>query len=406
MTPSFFPRTFRAWMAGAMRRMRLVPGGSVTVVGEISTANLPGPITAEMALASAAVWACCRVIANSIATLPLNLFEETAEGKRKAFNHPLFKYLNRQPNPEMITSQWIQSTILHLLLWGNGYTFVDRLEDEVIGLWPVMPDDVKVEVGPDRRLVYTFNRGTPFVFPEGSIIHFRLMTLDGLMGLSVIDYHRQTLAFEQAALSYAESMYRKGGRPTGVLKFPGTLKKGDPEAIRASWRAIHGDINNPDIAVLEQGAEYQSIGVPMNQLEYVADKKLSLEAIARIFGVPPHLIGSMDKPTYASVEQQSLEFLRYTINPWVVNIEKSLESALLEPPYFVKFNVNAFERADISSRYRGYAVGRQWGWLSVNDIRRMEDLNEIGSEGDSYLEPLNMIAAANAASQAGLSPRE
>lgn len=397
------PAPFR-WFGSLMRRFNLIAGGSVRLYregakGDVREVDRIGtdqilPYNSQMALTSSAVWACVRLIANAICTLPVHIFRETEIGKVKASDHPLYRTLCRQPNPMMTTQQWLEPTMVHLLLWGNAFTFIDRIDDEIIGLWPIQPDDIEMTVGEDRRLTYIFKRTQkPFAFPDGNIIHFRLLTLDGLIGLSPVDYQRDALMFEQTASAYAQSIYRNGGKPSGVLRYPGSLKPEQAALIRESWRRLHSNPNSNEIAVLEQGAEYQAVSARLADLEYIADKKLSVDQIARIFGVPPHLIGSMDKPTYASVEQQSLEFLRYTINPWIVNLEKSIDSALLDSPYFVKFNVNAFERPDISARYRSYATARQWGWMSVNDIRTLEDMNQIGPQGDVYLEPLNMIEA-------------
>jgi len=402
---TYVPRFVR-WFDGFRRTFgRLISGGSITVVREAGTASahdvddlLGGYGTPESALRSAAVWACCRVIANSISTLPLHIFEETDTGKVKAYKHPLYKYITSQPNPMMTTQQWIGPTMIHLLLQGEGFTFIDKLDGQVIGLWPMTPADVDVTIGPDRMAAYVFKRSSePFTIPDDQIIHFRLFTLDGIRGLSVLDYHRDTFAFEQVADAYSASVYLNGGQPSGVLRYPGVLKPDQADSIRNSWNSRHGGFaGRRGVAVLEQGGEYQAIGVTMQQLEYMADKKFTIEQIARIFGVAPHLIGSMDKPTYASVEQQSLEFLRYTLQPWVISLEKSIDAKLLEYPYLTKFNINGFERSDIKTRYQSYATARQWGWLSVNDIRELEDMNRIGEGGDTYLEPLNMVPAATA----------
>jgi HK97 family phage portal protein len=143
--------------------------------------------------------------------------------------------------------------------------------------------------------------------------------------------------------------------------------------------------------------KYTPVSTPLQQLEYINAQKFSVEQVARIFGVAPHLIGANDQPTYASVEQQSLEFLRYTIQPIVIGIERAIQTALLEAPYIFRFNIAGFERSDIRTRYAAYAIGRQWGFLSVNDIRDLEDLNRIGPPGDVYLQPLNMVPATNTA---------
>jgi HK97 family phage portal protein len=363
--------------------------------------TLPGIVgqnpSVNQALQSAAVWACCRLIANSIASLPAAVFEETPIGKVKAYTNPLYRTLTKSPNTMMTASQWIQPTMMSMLLWGNAFTWVDRIEGEVVGLWPLNPARVQIVLLFDGTLGYYYSdlRGRTHVFTADNIIHFRLFTLDGYIGLPVLDYHRTTFDFEAATTAYAYSLYQNGGQPGGVLEYPHELKPEQHERIRASWQEIHaGPLNAGKVAILEDGMKYTPLSIPLTQLDYIDEKKFGVEQIARIFGVPPHLIGAMDKPTYASVEQQSIEFVRYTINPYVISIEQSINKALLEAPYSYKININGFERSDIASRYRSYATARQWGWMSANDVRELEDQNKIDG-GDSYLTPLNMVSAAD-----------
>jgi len=164
--------------------------------------------------------------------------------------------------------------------------------------------------------------------------------------------------------------------------------------IRTAWKLVHGGPQNAgNIVVLEGGTKYTGLAIAPEQLEFIAQQKFSVEQIARIYGVPPHLVGAMDKPTYASVDQQGLEFVQYGLQPIVTSIERTIQSVLLDGPFFYRLNLAAFERSDIKKRYAAYATGRQWGWLSVNDIRELEDQNRIGPKGDIYLQPLNMIPA-------------
>jgi len=383
---------------------KAMQGTPIQTVNEASRAastpinTMPGVIgispAANLALSSAAVWACCRLISNSIASLPADLFEVTDTGKVQAVDHPLYAILTRSPNPQMTMQQWVQPTLLSLLLFGNGYTWVDRVQGEVVGLWPLNPARVQIVLNLDGTFGYYYTdlRGRLQVLSETDVIHFRIFTLDGYFGLPVLIYHRMQIDFQSASNLYALTLYQNGGKPSGVLQYPGALKKEQVDRIRQSWQEIHsGPANAGRVAILEEGAQYHAISIPLDQLQYIEEQKLSVEQIARIFGVPPHLIGAMDKPTYASVEQQSIEFVRYTIGPYVNMLEQSINKALLDTPYIYRYNLNAFERGDIGSRYRSYAVGRQWGWLSVNDVRTFEDMNTIDG-GDEYLTPLNMIS--------------
>jgi len=392
----------RAWksLTQAANSIRFGLGSSSGGGGITPINTLPGVmgqnVAVNSALRSAAVWACCRLIANSIATLPTNLFKETDQGKVKATGHPLYGILTGSPNPMMTGPQWIQSLLMNLLLWGNAFTWIDRISDEVLGLWPLNPSRMQVVLQYDGTLAYYYSdlRGRFHIYQASDIIHFRLFTLDGYLGLPVIDYHRMTLDFENVTNAYAYSLYENGGQPGGVLEYPGILKEPQVNRIRDSWKKTHsGPWNAGNVAILEEGMKYTPLSVPLAQLNYIEEKKFGVEQIARIFGVPPHLIGAMDKPTYASVEQQSIEFVRYTINPYVVSLERSIRSALLEDPYSYRFNLNGFERSDIKTRYQAYATARQWGWMSANDVRELEDQNRIDG-GDVYLTPLNMVPAS------------
>jgi len=348
---------------------------------------------ANAALASAAVWACCRLISTSLASLPTDLTKITPTGKEKAIHDPLFPLLTMSPNPSMTVQQWLQPTLLGLMLYGNAYTWVDRINGEVVGMWPLNSARVSTVVNQDGSISYYYSdqNGKQTIFTEADIIHFRMFTMDGYFGLPVLVYHQLTFNLANASTTYATALYNNGGQPGGVLEYPGVLKAPQVDRIRDSWTAIHsGPGNAGKIAILEEGMKYSPIGIPPEQLQYIQEQKFSVEQIARIFGVPPHLIGAMDKPTYASVEQQSIEFVRYTLYPYVRCLEQGVRKSLLEPLVLWRFNLDAFERGDVKTRYDSYAVGRQWGWLSANDIRTAENMNTFEG-GDDYLTPLNMV---------------
>jgi HK97 family phage portal protein len=368
---------------------------------------LPSTGDSSAALQSSAVWACCRLVSEAVSALPGHIFEATLFGKVKATTHSYYRLLTTQPNPLMTWPQYIQTTVLHLMLYGNSFTLPEWLGGEVVALWPIPPDRVALVVNKDGSTTYrvTDAAGKPKDFKPLELIHYRLFSLDGIMGLSPIEYHRLSFDLDAYQRIYASNLYANSGRPAGVLEYPGNLSPEQITQIRSGWKSVHsGPSNAGGIVVLEGGTKYQALAIPPEQLEFIAQQRYATETIARIFGVPPHLIGAMDKPTYASVEQQSLEFVQYRIQPLVTMLERTLASALLEAPFFYKFNLAGFERSDIKTRYGAYAVGRQWGFLSVNDIRELEDLNNIGPAGDVYLQPLNMIEATGDAAAPGEEP--
>lgn len=387
------------WISGG-RIDSQIGGGDIVRSGDGSAVwPLTGIGGVDFALQSGAVWACCRVISEPIGALPTHIFEKTAEGKVRAVNHPYYNILTLQPNPTMTMSQMIQATVLNLLVYGNAFWYPSKVGDSVFGLYPLDPARMEIDSSADGIYGYRYfdKQGRTREYATADLLHFRMFSLDGVIGLSPLDYHRLTLEFEAASKAYASTLMMNGGRPSGVLEFPNQLKKEQHEKIRESWKAIHSGIRGAgEVAILDWGAKYTPIGMQLSQLEYTAQQRATVEQIARIYGVPLHLVNAADKPTYASVEQQSLEFVQYRIQPIVTSMEQTIRTGLLTGNYIYKFQIAAFQRSDIKTRYAAYSQGRQWGWLSVNDIRELEDLNQIGPGGDVYLQPLNMAAAGTA----------
>jgi HK97 family phage portal protein len=209
-----------------------------------------------------------------------------------------------------------------------------------------------------------------------------------------------------ACEEYGASFFANGANPGGVLEHPGVVK--DPKRVRESWNTVYqGSANAHRIAVLEEGMKFQAIGIPPEQAQFLETRKFQINEIARIFRVPPHMVGDLEKSSFSNIEQQSLEFVKYTLDPWVVRWEQAIQKSLLLPSekrtYFAKLNVDGLLRGDYQSRMNGYAVGRQNGWLSTNDIRELEDLNRIPEEegGDLYLINGNMTKLKDAGAFAG-----
>jgi len=224
---------------------------------------------------------------------------------------------------------------------------------------------------------------------------------DGLIGYSPIAMSKNAIGMAIATEEYGAKFFANGANPGGVLEHPGVVK--DPARIRESWNAVYqGSGNAHRVAVLEEGMKFQPIGIPPEQAQFLETRKFQINEIARIFRIPPHMIGDLEKSSFSNIEQQSLEFVKYTLDPWVVRWEQAMQRALLFPgekrEYFIKFNVDGLLRGDYQSRMNGYAVGRQNGWMSSNDIRELENLNRIPEElgGDLYLVNGNMTKLADA----------
>ena len=331
--------------------------------------------------------------------------------------HPLFTILHDAPNPEMTSFVFRETLMVHLLLWGNAYAQILRdRAGRVAGLYPLLPNRMSVNRDEAGRLYYTyqrvteenpnFRRGGEVTLSSADVLHIPGLGFDGLIGYSPIAMARNAVGMTLACEEYGASFFANGARPGGVLQHPGVLK--DPAKLRESWQAVYGgSANTGKVAVLEEGMTYQQIGIPPEEAQFLETRKFQVDEIARLYRIPPHMVGDLDKSSFSNIEQQSLEFVKYTLNPWVVRWEQALQKSLLLPEerkrYFIRFNVDGLLRGDYQSRMQGYAVGRQNGWLSANDIREMEDMNPIPAEegGDTYLINGNMTKLRDAGLFAG-----
>ena len=364
-------------------------------------------VNEKTAIQTTAVYACVRVLAEAIASLPLHTYRHTEDGKEKAMDHPLYHLLHNEPNPEMTSFVFRETLMGHLLLWGNAYAQIIRDgRGNVTALYPSLPDKMTVDRTSTGELYYRYKKeGLDYPLRQEEVLHIPGLGFDGLMGYSPIAMAKNAIGMAIATEEYGARFFANGANPGGVLEHPGVVK--DPARIRESWNAVYqGSANAHRVAVLEEGMKFQSIGIPPEQAQFLETRKFQLNEIARIFRVPPHMIGDLERSSFSNIEQQSLEFVMYTLDPWVVRWEQAIAKALLteseKKEVFVKFNVNGLLRGDYQSRMAGYAVGRQNGWLSANDIRELEDMNRLpdGSGGDRYLVNGNMVDITSAGSWA------
>lgn len=353
------------------------------------------------AMQTTAVYACVRILAETLAALPLQMYCYTATGKERVYNHPLYHLLHDEPNPEMTSFIFRETLMSHLLIWGNAYAQIirDRL-GRVQGLYPLRPDKMTVCRDDRGKIFYLYTKTSdenPNVKPYGQVVlqkeevlHISGLGFDGLVGYSPIAMARNAVGMTMACEEYGASFFANGASPSGVLEHPGVLK--DPGRVRDSWNAVYrGTGNAHKVAVLEEGMKYQQIGIPPEEAQFLETRKFQLDEIARLYRIPPHMIGDLEKSSFNNIEQQSMEFVKYTLDPWVIRWEQAMQKALFLPEekkqYFLKFNVNGLLRGDYESRMTGYSIGRQNGWLSANDIREMEDMNPVPDEegGNLYL---------------------
>ena len=346
-------------------------------------------VTERSAMQMTAVYSCVRILAEAVAGLPLHLYKYTdGGGKEKALDHPLYRLLHDEPNPEMSSFVFRETLMTHLLLWGNAYAQVIRNgKGEVIALYPLMPNKMSVDRDENGRLYYTYYRGSDeaiknkdfaVTLQPSDVLHIPGLGFDGLVGYSPIAMAKNAIGMAIACEEYGAKFFANGAAPGGVLEHPGTIK--DPQRVRESWQSTFGGSGNANkIAVLEEGMKYTPIGISPEQAQFLETRKFQINEIARIFRVPPHMVGDLEKSSFS-------------------NIERALLSHDEKAMYFAKFNLEGLLRGDYQSRMNGYAIGRQNGWMSANDIRELENLDRIPAEegGDLYLINGNMLPLKDA----------
>lgn len=364
-------------------------------------------VTERSAMQMTAVYSCVRILAEAIAGLPLHLYRYTPDGSKvKAVDHPLYLLLHDEPNQEMSSFVFRETLMTHLLLWGNAYAqIIHNGKGEVVALYPLMPNRMSVDRDEHGQLYYTYTRasdeaptmnGMTVLLSPSDVLHIPGLGFDGLVGYSPIAMAKNAIGLAIATEEYGAKFFANGAAPSGVLEHPGTIK--DPSRVREAWMSqFGGSANSGKVAVLEEGMKYTPISISPEQAQFLETRKFQINEIARIFRIPPHMVGDLEKSSFSNIEQQSLEFVKYTLDPWVIRWEQSIQRALLRPEekkrYFAKFNVEGLLRGDYQSRMNGYAVARQNGWMSANDIRELENLDRIPAEagGDLYLVNGNML---------------
>lgn len=353
----------------------------------------------KSAMQISAVYACVRLLAETVAGLPLHLYRYTDGGKEKAVDHPLYKILYRQPNPEMTSFSFREVMMVQLLLWGNCYAQIIRDgRNGILGLYPLHPENMEIDRNEKGEIYYIYHAYTDEVpgknnrdiyFRKDEIFHVPGMGFNGLVGFSPIAMMKNSLGTTLAVEKYGSSFFRNGAQPSGVLEHPGVLK--NPEKIRENWSDVYGGANNAHkVAVLEEGMQYKPISLPPEDSQFLATREFGIEEIARVYRIPLHMIGDLRRSTNNNIEHQSIDFVVHTLTPWLVRFEQAVVKDLLLPDeqdtYFPIFNVDGLLRGDYASRMQGYATGISNGFLSPNDIHRLENMDLIPAEkgGDDY----------------------
>jgi HK97 family phage portal protein len=348
-----------------------------------------------------AVWTCIKIISETVGALPFGVFAQNGEKRSPATKHPIHRLMHDEPNPQMSAMDFRMAMTSALCLWGNAYAKIVRRGNGVpIGLYP-MPSQLVRPTWNGSNGVWTYNytpsSGAAQTLDADQVLHIRGMSYDGVNGLSPISLLGNSIGLAMALEEYASRFFSNGGVPSLVLQTPEKLGPDGIRNVRESWKNLYGGIENSnEVAVLEEQMTVKEIGVNPNNAQAVESRKFQLGEIARIYRMPPHMLADLDRATFSNIEQQSLEFVIYTLTPWLRMWEQSVNRQLFSDAdkeiYSASFTVDELVRGDEASRASADAVGRQWGWLSANDCRQKRGMNPVEG-GDEYLVPMNMLPA-------------
>jgi HK97 family phage portal protein len=355
-------------------------------------------VSHDSALTYASVWACVKVITEDIGQMSWHVFKPTENGKKVYLpNNPVNFLLLQQANPEMSAMTFRETLLAWALTWGNGYAEIVRdLGGRVSELWPIAPDRVNPDRTADGTLYYDIiNRGGPnTVLAAPDVFHLHGLGYDGTMGYSVISYARQSLGLGLAMERFGSKFFGNGARPSVVLEHPGQLGPTARKNITESFKLEVGGDNQLGMAVLEEGMKLNTFSVQPNDAQFLESRQFQIDEVCRWFRVTAQKVANLMRATFNNVEHLDIAHVKDTLVPWVTRLEQEADLKLFgsnRQNLFSRINVNSLLRGDFKSRNDAYSIGRNGGWLTPNDILRLEDMDPIESEyGDSYLAPVNM----------------
>lgn len=356
-------------------------------------------VNEDTCLKSSPVWAATRVISEGISCLPLHLYRAKERGSTKATDHPLYYLLHSAPNQYTSSMRFRETLLAHALLWGNGYAEIEwnGTKDKPLALWLMHPGQVEPRFGSDGVPYYRFTGpGGRRDIPFEDIFHLAGLGFDGLKGYSVVGMARNSLGLTIAAEKFGAKFFANGAKPTGVVKHPGEMSD---EAFARFKREFNEQYSGTEkagsVILLEGGVEFVPTSIPPDDAQFLQTRTFQVEEVARWFNMPVSKLRATGQKSYATLEQENQAFWAETLLPWIVRFEQEIELKLLAPQergkIYAKFQPAGVLRADLATRYNSYAIGINWGFLSPNDVREMEDRDPI-PDGDIYLRPLNMQA--------------
>jgi len=357
------------------------------------------------------VWACAQVLAQTVSTLPVCVYERKGGDKLPRYDHPLSRMIDQRPNGEMTAQQYFSTVMLHLALWGNSYSEIERDgAGRPIAIWPIAPWRVYVRrIGGVIFYDVILVAGGTTRLAARDMLHFRGLATDGIVGLSPVRAGCEAIGLGLAAQVSAGKFFANDSHPSGILTTPGKLDGATRDRLRTAWEQGHSGLGNHHrVAILDADLKWASTAIPAVDAQLIENRRLTREDIAQMYRMPQHKVGILERSTNNNIEQQAIEFSTDTIKPWAVNLEQEIALKLLKPSetnLFVYFDLDDMLRGDAAARSAYYASGIQWGWLSPDEARARENMNAIpGGLGKVYLRPMNMVPAGTEAAPAAPKP--
>jgi HK97 family phage portal protein len=378
------------------------PGSIYVPLADRQTWSDRLPTGPDAALNIATFYACVRVLAESVASLPLILYRRLpGGGKERATDHELYSVFHDQPNSAMTSFTWREVIMTHLATWGDS--FHERVLNPFgrTQLWPIRPDRMNVRwdsTGTAKVYEYLSPTGQKQTLSADQVFHIPALTPNGLRGYSPVELHRKTLAIHNAARDFGESTFRNNARPAVVLSHPKNLSTGAIERLKGQMDELRGSKQAGKTVILEEDLKITPVGIPPKDAQYLESRVFEAREIQKIFRMPPHMVGDLERSTNNNIEQQALEFVNYTLRPWLVRIEQEIKVQLLDnsPDLFVEFLIDGLLRGDAEGRAKALWIQRQAGVINADDWNEIENRNPLpDGKGKAYWQPVNMTAATS-----------
>ena len=353
-------------------------------------------VNSHNALELSDVLTCVRVIAESVASLPLSIYQDSSNGGEKAKDHPLEELLRWQPNPEMTSYDLRMWMMIDALLRGNGSAQIIRDgSGKILELWPLYSSKLSAERSSTGEVIYNYpdpdanNKDGKVYLPADEVLLIRTFSSNELFSPSLIDTASGMFSASKAAEDYTREFFQNGTTLSGVIEFPTEMDEETFQRLKEDWSETYtGDGNRHKTPILEGGAKFSPLNLNHTETQLLEARKYNRSQIAGLFRVPAHLINDLEKATFSNIEHQDLGFVKHTLRPWMCNWEQKLRQTLLTPEekktYYFKHNTNDLLRGDLESRFKAYSSGIQGGFLSPNDVRRKED-EKTYEAGETYL---------------------